>query len=81
MRITVRVPDELGEEVKRRTDNVSAYVTDAISEKLHKEEREDARWDILEKAGGEPPDVDLHALNQRQRRQEDRDGPGQSESR
>lgn len=33
MRITVRRPDDLGEDVKRRTDNVSRYVTEALTEK------------------------------------------------
>jgi hypothetical protein len=33
MRITVRLPDDLGEDVKRRTDNVSGHVTEALTEK------------------------------------------------
>jgi len=32
MRITVRVLDDLGETVKASTDNVSAYVTEALRE-------------------------------------------------
>ena len=34
MRITVRLPDDLGEDVKRRTDNVSRYVEEALTEKI-----------------------------------------------
>ncbi len=73
MRITVRVPDDLGAEVKERTDNVSAYVTDALAEKLTRERRRAAREEILEKAqeGGTPAD-DIYAINQRQRREGDR---------
>jgi hypothetical protein len=74
MRITVRVPDDLGEEVKHRTDNVSAYVVEALTEKLERERRRVARQEILERAkDGGPPDEDLHAINQRERRDGDRD--------
>jgi len=72
MRITVRLPDDLGDEVKRRTDNVSAYVSEALAEKIERERRREARLNILENATGTSPDVDLHALNQRRRREEDR---------
>jgi len=76
MRITVRVPDELGEEVKGRTDNVSAYVVDALTEKLERERRRAARREILELAQkGEPLDEDLPAINPRERRDGDRDFP------
>ena len=51
MRITVRLPDDLGENVKRRTDNVSAYVTDALTEKIEREERRRARRELLDMAG------------------------------
>ena len=34
MRVTVRVPDDLGDIVKATTDNVSAYVTEALREKI-----------------------------------------------
>lgn len=76
MRITVRVPDDLGEEVKHRTDNVSAYVVEALTEKLERERRRAARQEILERAKkGESTDGDLHAINQRERRDGDRDFP------
>ena len=76
MRITVRVPDELGEEVKHRTDNVSAYVVDALTEKLERERRRAARQEILERAKeGGSPDEDLHAINQRERSEGDRNFP------
>lgn len=74
MRITVRVPDDLGKEIKHRTDNVSAYVMEALTEKLERERRRVARQEILERAkDGGPPDEDLHAINQRERRDGDRD--------
>ena len=76
MRITVRVPDERGEEVKRRTDNVSAYVVDAPTEKLERERRRAARRESLERVQkGEVLDEDLHAINPRERRDGDRDVP------
>jgi Arc/MetJ-type ribon-helix-helix transcriptional regulator len=74
MRITVRVPDELGEEVKDRTDNVSAYVTDALTEKLRKEKRDEARRELLRYAGT-GIDESLHEINQRERREGDRSFP------
>ena len=74
MRITVRVPDELGEEVKDRTDNVSAYVTDALTEKLRKEKRDEARRELLRYAGT-GIDEALHEINQRERREGDRSFP------
>jgi hypothetical protein len=72
MRITVRLPDDLGEDVKRRTDNVSGYVTEAISEKIQREERRRARRELLEMAGEGDVDSDLHEQNQRMRRHGDR---------
>ena len=76
MRITVRVPDDLGEEVKHRTDNVSAHVVEALTEKLERERRRAARQEILERAKeGGSPDEDLHAIEQRERRDGDRDFP------
>ena len=75
MRIPVGVPDDVGEEVTRRTDNVSAYVTDALTEKLEQERRRAARERIWEAAheSEESPAEDLHAINQRERREGDRD--------
>jgi post-segregation antitoxin (ccd killing protein) len=76
MRITVRGPDDLGEEVKHRTDNVSAYVVEALPETLERERRRAARQEILERAKeGGSPDEDLHAIEQRERRDGDRDFP------
>lgn len=72
MRITVRLPDELGEDVKRRTDNVSGYVTEALTEKIQREERQRARRELLEMAGEGNVDPGLHKQNQRMRRQGDR---------
>jgi len=74
MRITVRLPDDLGEDVKRRTDNVSRYVTDALTEKIQREERRRARNDLLEMAGGASVDPAVHERNQQMRRSEDRRG-------
>jgi len=77
MRITVRLPDDLGEDVKRRTDNVSGYVTEALAEKIQREERRRAREELLEMAGEGSVDPGLHEENQRMRRREDRSDPGQ----
>ena len=73
MRITIRVPDDLGAELKERTNDVSAYVLDALAEKLRRERRRAAREEILEKAqeGGTPAD-DIYDINQRERREGDR---------
>ena len=72
MRITVRIPDDLGEDVKRRTDNVSAYVTEALTEKLRREKRDEARRELLRFAGT-GVDSSLYDINQQQRREGDRD--------
>lgn len=48
MRITVRVPDDIGEAVKATTDNVSAYVTEALREKITRDRRREARQNILD---------------------------------
>lgn len=48
MRITVHIPDDLGEEVRTRTDNVSAYVTEALRDRIEREEKRRARRRILE---------------------------------
>lgn len=72
MRITVRLPDELGEEVKRRTDNVSRYVKDALTEKIQREERRQARQDLLGMAGEGTVDPHVHHRNQKMRREGDR---------
>ncbi len=73
MRITVTVPDEIGKEVKSRTDNVSAYVSDALEERLRKEKRDAARRDLLRFAGTGGVDPDINEINQRWRREGDRD--------
>ncbi|MCS3827888.1 hypothetical protein GGP85_003359 [Salinibacter ruber] len=48
MRITVRVPDDLGDTVKSKTENVSAYVTEALREKIARDRRREARQNILD---------------------------------
>lgn len=48
MRITVRVPDDIGETIKSETDNVSAYVTEALREKMKRDRRREARQNILD---------------------------------
>ena len=58
MRITIRLPDDIGEEVKRRTDNVSAHF-------------KEARRRLLRFAGT-GVDPNLHEINQRERREGDR---------
>lgn len=81
MRITVRLPDELGEEVKRRTDNVSRYVKDAVTEKIQREERRQARQDLLDMAGEGTVDPHVHDLNQKMRREGDRLAPSNAPGR
>lgn len=73
MRITVTVPDEIGKEIKGRTDNVSAYVSEALEERLQKEKRRQARLELLEMAGKGHVDPEIDAINQRERREGDRD--------
>lgn len=77
MQITVRLSDELGEDVKRRTDNVSSYVAEALTEKIQREERRRARQEILDMAGGGQVDPALHDQNQRMRQDEDPHGVDQ----
>ncbi|MCS3953457.1 hypothetical protein [Salinibacter ruber] len=48
MRITVRVPDDLGDTVKSTTENVSAYVTEALREKIARDRCREARQNILD---------------------------------
>ena len=43
MRITVTLPDEIGEAVRSRSTNISAFVAEAIREKLRAIERMEAR--------------------------------------
>jgi Arc/MetJ-type ribon-helix-helix transcriptional regulator len=81
MRITVRLPDELGEEVKRRTDNVSRYVRDALTEKIQREERRQARQDLLDMAGEGTVDPSVHHRNQKTRREGDRLAPSNESGR
>lgn len=73
MRITVRLPDDLGQEVKSRTDNVSAYVAEALSEKLQREKRYEARQRLLRFADTGGVDPDLYDTLQKERRAGDRD--------
>ncbi|MCS3705924.1 hypothetical protein GGP62_000897 [Salinibacter ruber] len=75
MRITVRLPDELGEEVKRRTDNVIRYVKDVLTEKIQREERRQARWDLLDMAEEGTVDPHVHDRNQKMRREGSRRAP------
>ena len=77
MRITVRLPDDLGEDVKRRTDDVSKYVTEALTEKIQREERRRARQKILDMAGGESVESSLHDKNRHMRQDEDQRGAAQ----
>jgi hypothetical protein len=76
MRITVRRPDDLGEEVKRRTENVGRSVMGALTEKIKQENRRRVRQEILDMAAGDSVDSALHEQNQRMRRQRDQCSPG-----
>ena len=77
MRITVRLSDDLGEDVKRHADNVSRYVEKALTEKIHREERRRARQETLDMAGGDAVDPSLHDQNQQRRQNEDWHGAAQ----
>lgn len=48
MRITVPVPDDIGESVKATSDNVSSYVGEALREKGGRDRRREARQNILD---------------------------------
>jgi hypothetical protein len=74
MRITIRLPDDIGEEVKSRTDNVSAYFKEAVAEKMRKEKRYEARRALLRYAGT-GVDSDIYETNRRERHEGDRDFP------
>lgn len=74
MRIIVRLSDDLREDVKRRTDNVSRYVEEALTEKIQREERRRNRQEILQMAGVESVDPILHDQNQETCRDEDQHG-------
>lgn len=67
MRITATVPDEVGRAVKDETDNVSAFVAEALQEKLARIRQKRARKDLLDLAGtgGVRGDVDEELQNER----------------
>lgn len=68
MRITATVPDELGKAVKEETDNVSAFVAEALEEKLARERQQRARKKILELAGKGKVDRNFDAILREERR-------------
>ncbi|NBB84654.1 MAG: hypothetical protein GVY12_00295 [Bacteroidetes bacterium] len=72
MRITATVPDELGKAVKEETDNVSAFVAEALQEKLEREQQQRARKKILELAGTEEFSEDVLEILQQERRESGR---------
>lgn len=74
MRITIELPDKLGEELRTRTDDVGLYIREAVSEKIDRENRRRARERIGTHAGTSPEAAALHEENQRFRREGDRHG-------
>lgn len=72
MRITATVPDELGKAVKEETDNVSAFVAEALEEKLARERQQRARKKILELAGTEEFSEDVLEILKQERRESGR---------
>ena len=72
MRVTVRLPDDLGQEVKRRTDNVSAYVAEALSEKLQADRRQEALHRISTAIGSFEVSSKAYKTLQKERRNSDR---------
>lgn len=51
MRISATIPDEIGRAVKEETDNVSAFVAEALEEKLMRIRQKKARERLLDLAG------------------------------
>ena len=67
MRITATVPDELGNAVKEQTDNVSAFVAEALQEKLERLHRRAARKRLLDLAGSGGVDASIDQALHRER--------------
>ena len=72
MRISATIPDDLGREVKEKTENVSAFVAEALEEKLTRMRKEEARRNLLGLAGSGGVRGDVHEELQRDRREGDR---------
>lgn len=74
MQLSITVPDEIGVEVKRRTTNVSGFITEAVERHLREIRRQEALEhlaDAFEKAQGRV-DADVDEVNQRWRREGER---------
>lgn len=76
MRVTVHLPDDLAEEVRSRSDDVSAYVTEALRDRIEREDKRRARRRILksiqEREGSGMFKDDAEEQLHRQRRRGDR---------
>jgi len=68
MKITVTIPDDLGNEVMARTDDVSAFVSEALAEKLKRMQQQEAREKILSLAGSEVFSADALDILKEERR-------------
>ena len=72
MRLTITVPDEIGEEVKERSGNVSAFVTEAIIERLDQMKRREARERIRSLGGTAQIKSSVYDTLHNERRRSDR---------
>lgn len=72
MRITATVPDEIGQAVKNEADNVSAFVAEALEEKLARIRQKKAREELLDMAGSGGVRADFDDDLQKARRASDR---------
>lgn len=68
MRISATIPDDFGREVKQKTENVSAFVAEALKEKLARMRREKARRKLLKMAGSGDVSDEFDEKVQRDRR-------------
>jgi hypothetical protein len=72
MRISATIPDEVGRAVKEETDNVSAFVAEALEEKLMRIRQKKAREQLLDLAGSGGFRADFDEELQTERRDGDR---------
>ena len=72
MRIIITVPDELWKAVTNETDDVSAFIVEALEEKLKDERQLRARQQILALAGTEKVSKDVLDILQQERRESGR---------
>lgn len=72
MKIDITIPDELWNAVRNETDDVSAFIVEALEEKLQREGQLRARRRILALAGTVEMSEDALNILQEERRQSGR---------